>query len=78
MPKRSARRIRDAVAAGGVVIRRGDRGDEVVIAGREGMWVLPKGTPDPGSTCASCVRLGRSSTGSLCRAAACTRSFTSS
>ncbi len=47
MPKRSTGRVRDAVAAGGVVIRRGDRGDEVVIAGREGMWVLPKGTPDP-------------------------------
>ncbi|MBI2323391.1 MAG: NUDIX hydrolase [Chloroflexi bacterium] len=46
MPKRPPRRIRDAVAAGGVVIRAGDRGREVVIAGREGMWVLPKGTPD--------------------------------
>jgi len=38
--------VRDAVAAGGVVIREGARGNEVVIAGREGMWVLPKGTPD--------------------------------
>ena len=46
MPKRSPRRVRDAVAAGGVVIREGARGPEVVIAGREGMWVLPKGTPD--------------------------------
>lgn len=46
MAKRPARRIRDAVAAGGVVIREGPRGPEVVIAGREGMWVLPKGTPD--------------------------------
>jgi len=46
MPKRPTRKVRDAVAAGGVVIRTGDRGPEVVIAGREGMWVLPKGTPD--------------------------------
>jgi 8-oxo-dGTP pyrophosphatase MutT (NUDIX family) len=37
--------MREAVAAGGVVIRRGERGLEVVLAGREGMWVLPKGTP---------------------------------
>jgi ADP-ribose pyrophosphatase YjhB (NUDIX family) len=28
------------------VIREGERGQEVVIAGREGVWVLPKGTPD--------------------------------
>jgi 8-oxo-dGTP pyrophosphatase MutT (NUDIX family) len=46
MPTRSRSKGRDAVAAGGVVIRKGDRGHEVVIAGREGMWVLPKGTPD--------------------------------
>lgn len=38
--------MRDAVAGGGVVIRRGERGHEVVLAGRDGMWVLPKGTPD--------------------------------
>lgn len=38
--------MRDAVAAGGVVIRRGTRGAEVLLAGREGVWVLPKGTPD--------------------------------
>src|SRR6266511_263265 len=53
MPRRPARRVRDAVAAGGVVIREGEPGpsgraggQEVVLAGREGMWVLPKGTPD--------------------------------
>ncbi len=34
------------MAAGGVVTRRGERGLEVVLAGREGTWVLPKGTPD--------------------------------
>ena len=44
MAKRS--RTRDALAAGGVVIRRGARGAEVVLAGRGGTWVLPKGTPD--------------------------------
>jgi 8-oxo-dGTP pyrophosphatase MutT (NUDIX family) len=44
--RRRGARVREAVAAGGVVIRRGERGPEVVLAGREGMWVLPKGTPD--------------------------------
>ncbi len=38
--------MRDAVAAGGVVTRQGAKGHEVVLAGRDGMWVLPKGTPD--------------------------------
>ena len=27
-------------------MRRGERGTEVVLAGRAGTWVLPKGTPD--------------------------------
>ncbi len=36
---------REAVAAGGAVIRRGEHGREVLLAGREGTWVLPKGTP---------------------------------
>ena len=44
--RRRGPRVREAVAAGGVVIRRGERGPEVILAGREGMWVLPKGTPD--------------------------------
>jgi 8-oxo-dGTP pyrophosphatase MutT (NUDIX family) len=34
------------VAAGGVVLRRGSQGTEAVLAGRDGTWVLPKGTPD--------------------------------
>jgi 8-oxo-dGTP pyrophosphatase MutT (NUDIX family) len=40
--------VRDAVAAGGVVIRDRDGRLEVAIAGREsdGTWVFPKGTPD--------------------------------
>ena len=46
MVRRPSRRVRDAIAAGGVVMRECARGPEVVIAGREGMWVLPKGTPD--------------------------------
>ncbi len=50
MPRRRTHDARDAVAAGGVVIRRGDRGHEVVLAGRDGTWVLPKGTPDGGET----------------------------
>lgn len=51
MPKhnRSGRLpVRDAVAAGGVVMRERDGRLEVAIAGREsdGTWVFPKGTPD--------------------------------
>ena len=43
---RAKSKIRDAIAAGGVVLRAGENGNEVVLAGREGTWVLPKGTPD--------------------------------
>ena len=41
-----------AVSAGGVVYRRGPRGIEIVICGREreGLWALPKGTPQDGET----------------------------
>ena len=51
MPRqlRSARLpVRDAVAAGGVVIRERDAALEVVIAGRDSdaTWVFPKGTPN--------------------------------
>jgi 8-oxo-dGTP pyrophosphatase MutT (NUDIX family) len=43
--------IEDAVSAGGVVWRRGGEGIEVVLCGRrDGLRVLPKGTPDPGET----------------------------
>ncbi len=43
---------RVAVAAGGVVLRAGPGGPEVVLAGRvaDGSWVFPKGTPEPGET----------------------------
>jgi 8-oxo-dGTP pyrophosphatase MutT (NUDIX family) len=53
--RRRGARTRQAVAAGGVVLRRGDRGAEVVLAGREGMWVLPKGTPDAGERIEDCA-----------------------
>ena len=45
---RSPARVRTAVAAGGVVLRRAPAGDEVVLAGRRAdrSWVFPKGTPD--------------------------------
>lgn len=43
-------RTESATSAGGVVYRVGERGTEVVICGRtsEGIWGLPKGTPEPG------------------------------
>ncbi len=55
MPKqtRSGRLpVRDAVAAGGVVLREHLGGLEVAIAGRQSdaTWVFPKGTPDDGES----------------------------
>jgi 8-oxo-dGTP pyrophosphatase MutT (NUDIX family) len=43
-------RTESATSAGGVVYRLTERGMEVVICGRtsEGIWGLPKGTPEPG------------------------------
>jgi 8-oxo-dGTP pyrophosphatase MutT (NUDIX family) len=43
-------RVRNAVAAGGVVFRKLSDGPEVVLAGRhaDGTWVFPKGQPDKG------------------------------
>jgi 8-oxo-dGTP pyrophosphatase MutT (NUDIX family) len=39
-------------SAGGVVLRQGEAGPEVLICGRnaDGLWALPKGTPEPGET----------------------------
>lgn len=51
MPKTGASmRTESATSAGGVVYRVTERGMEVVIVGRtsEGIWGLPKGTPEPG------------------------------
>lgn len=45
--------VRDAVSAGGVVWRRRPDGAvEIVLCGRtnEGLWCLPKGTPDRGES----------------------------
>lgn len=45
--------VQDAVSAGGVVWRRSPEGQfEVVICGRQddGLWSLPKGTPDGAET----------------------------
>lgn len=49
---RRATRVRDALAAGGVVLRGAGEEIEVVIAGRDSdrTWVFPKGTPDRGET----------------------------
>lgn len=44
--------VERAVSAGGVVLRDGAGGAEVVICGRDsdGVWGLPKGTPDEGES----------------------------
>lgn len=41
-------RVEQAVSAGGVVFRRDEHGVEIVLCGRihEGLWALPKGTPE--------------------------------
>ena len=48
--ERDGLRTESATSAGGVVYRLTERGMEVVICGRtsEGIWGLPKGTPEPG------------------------------
>ncbi len=45
-------RTERVVSAGGVVLRRGDSGPEILLCGRsvDGLWALPKGTPQPGET----------------------------
>jgi len=54
MTARKSRRmpVERAVSAGGVVVRQGAAGPEVVICGRDddGVWGLPKGTPDEGES----------------------------
>jgi 8-oxo-dGTP pyrophosphatase MutT (NUDIX family) len=44
--------VEKAVSAGGIVCRAGAEGLEIVICGRDsdGVWGLPKGTPNPGET----------------------------
>jgi 8-oxo-dGTP pyrophosphatase MutT (NUDIX family) len=45
-------RVEQAISAGGVVFRESERGIEVLLCGRsaEGLWALPKGTPEPGES----------------------------
>lgn len=45
-------RVEKLVSAGGVVVRDGGSGPEVVLCGRKAppLWALPKGTPEPGET----------------------------
>jgi len=49
-PQRLA--LQKAVSAGGIVYRRSPVGGEVVLVARlrEGLWALPKGTPEPGES----------------------------
>ena len=49
---RAPLRQKVATAAGGVVLRQGEHGQEVALLGRvnDGSWVLPKGTPGAGET----------------------------
>ncbi len=46
--------LRKAISAGGVVYRRARHGIEIVLVARpsEGLWALPKGTPEPGESMA--------------------------
>src|SRR5437667_12742629 len=52
MTVRSSVRKVEAVSAGGVVYRRGEEGVEIVLCGRtaDGLWALPKGTPERGES----------------------------
>ena len=45
-------RVQQTVSAGGVVFRGGEHGTEIVLCGRmhEGLWALPKGTPEAGES----------------------------
>lgn len=42
-------------AAGGLVVRRGEAGPEVLLIFRRGAWDLPKGKLDPGETVEDCA-----------------------
>src|SRR5919108_4335909 len=51
-PQRRDQPVERAVSAGGIVYRVADNGPEFAICGRDsdGVWGLPKGTPDPGES----------------------------
>jgi 8-oxo-dGTP pyrophosphatase MutT (NUDIX family) len=48
----NALRTERVVSAGGVVLRNGDHGPEVLLCGRtaDKLWALPKGTPEQGES----------------------------
>jgi len=48
----SSLKTQRVTSAGGVVLRTGEYGPEVLLCGRnaDGLWALPKGTPEPGET----------------------------
>jgi 8-oxo-dGTP pyrophosphatase MutT (NUDIX family) len=50
--RRDGAPVERAVSAGGIVYRKGERGIEIVICGRsrDGVWGLPKGTPNKGES----------------------------
>ena len=52
----AALRTQRVTSAGGVVLRHGETGPEVLLCGRnaDGLWALPKGTPEPGETIERC------------------------
>jgi 8-oxo-dGTP pyrophosphatase MutT (NUDIX family) len=56
--QRSELRVEPAVSAGGVVYREGDHGPEFLLCGRsmEGLWAIPKGTPEPGESLEEAAR----------------------
>ena len=57
MSRRGSRRLRTekATSAGGIVLRQGPSGIEVVLCGRDrdSVWSLPKGAPQPGEDLAA-------------------------
>lgn len=48
----SSLKTQRVTSAGGVVLRESEEGPEVLLCGRraDGLWALPKGTPEPGET----------------------------
>ena len=59
-------RTQRVTSAGGVVVRSGDQGLEVLLCGRnaDSFWALPKGTPEAGETLAqAALREVREETG---------------
>lgn len=49
------REPKPVTAAGGLVVRRGPLGVEIILIHRRGLWDLPKGKLDPGETIEECA-----------------------